>query len=259
MVVMSGMVPDRPTQPGRIAGPLEFSVYPFPKPQLPTLKGALLPSSRAESAEVGRQLAIDGTAMQLLRSSEGWAFRVGSVSTVAWYGPAETVAQAEDWMARYAAWCLWPRARARGPWGCLARVREGWVTALAHTGLPPEVETHVGVQDAEEHVARHLIAPAVWSAAQTADLPPGIRAVETQFWVREGYRVLATWASTALGALTRNAHRKNELGRGNYSTTDLAERLGISHATISGAAAGRSWNPQINKAVGALASRIRPW
>lgn len=71
----------------------------------------------------------------------------------------------------------------------------------------------------------------------------------------EGYRVLATWATAELGAITRAAYRNHELGRGNYSPTDLAERLGISHAMIAAAGAGRAWDPTISKAVGVLARR----
>ncbi|MFJ4189449.1 hypothetical protein [Kitasatospora sp. NPDC089509] len=129
------------------------------------------------------------------------------------------------------------------------------MTALARMALPPTVRVHLGVQDAEVHTAAHLIAPAEWSTGGDANLPPGVRAIETQFWVREGYRALTTWATADLGAITRAAYRNHELGRGNYSPTDLAERLGISHAMIAAAAAGRAWDPIINKAVGVLARR----
>ncbi|WP_224274975.1 hypothetical protein [Streptomyces sp. LS1784] len=129
------------------------------------------------------------------------------------------------------------------------------MTALARTALPPAVQVHLGVQDAEVHAAAHLIAPAWWSAVHDTSLSPGVWAIETQFWVREGYRVLATWATADLGTITRDAYRNHELGRGNYSATDLAERLGVSHAAISAAAAGRGWNPTISRAVGVLASR----
>lgn len=73
--------------------------------------------------------------------------------------------------------------------------------------------------------------------------------------MREGYRALATWATADLGAITRDAYRNHELGRGNYSPIDLAEQLGVSHAAISAAAARRGWNPAISKAVGVLARR----
>ncbi|MFD7450389.1 hypothetical protein [Kitasatospora sp. NPDC059827] len=129
------------------------------------------------------------------------------------------------------------------------------MTALANTALPPTVQHHLGVQDAEVHAAGHLITPAAWSSAHDTSLPPGIWAIETQFWVREGYRVLATWATADLGTITRDAYRNHELGRGSYSPTNLAERLDVSHAAISAAAAGRGWNPTISKAVGVLARR----
>ncbi|MFJ7279390.1 hypothetical protein [Kitasatospora sp. NPDC098663] len=129
------------------------------------------------------------------------------------------------------------------------------MTALARTALPPTVQVHLGVQEAEVHAAAHLIAPAGWSTEGSTSLPPGVRAVEERFWVREGYRALATWATADLGATTRAAYQNHELGRGNYSPIDLAEQPGVSHAAISAAAAGRSWNPVISKAVGALARR----
>ncbi|MFF4819831.1 hypothetical protein ACFY2K_35245 [Kitasatospora sp. NPDC001309] len=129
------------------------------------------------------------------------------------------------------------------------------MTALARTAQPPTVQLHLDVQDAEVHTAAHLIAPACWSPVNDASLPLGVRAIETQFWVREGYRVMATWATADLGATTRDAYRNHELGRGNYSPTDLAEQLGVSHAMIAAAAAGRGWNPTISRAVGVLARR----
>ncbi len=229
-------------------------MYPFPKPQLPRLDAASGPP-----AELGRDvnplLTIDGRAFQVVRTSAGWALRISTSSTVELYGPSDTGAQAEEWLHQYAAWCLWRLTRTRGPWGCLARTPEGWMTALARTALPPTVRLHLGVQDAEVHAAAHLINPAGWSPAHDTSLPPGVWAIETQFWVREGYRVMATWATADLGAITRDAYRNRELGRGNYSPMDLAERLGVSHAMISAAAAGRGWNPVISKVVGVLARR----
>ncbi|MBO1415098.1 hypothetical protein [Streptomyces sp. FH025] len=200
-------------------------------------------------------LTIEGRALQVVRTSAGWALRISTSSAVELYGPSDTSAQAEEWLLRYAAWRLWQLTRTRGPWGCLARAPEGWMTALARTALPPTVQLHLGVQDAEVHAAAHLIAPAGWSAVSDTSLPPGVWAIETQFWVREGYRVMATWATADLGAITRDAYRNHEIGRGNYSPTDLAERLGVSHAAISAAASGRGWNPSISKAVGVLARR----
>ncbi|MGW2871846.1 hypothetical protein, partial [Kitasatospora sp. NPDC001225] len=73
--------------------------------------------------------------------------------------------------------------------------------------------------------------------------------------MREGYRVLATWAIVDLGTITRDTYRNDELGRGNHSPTDLAERLGGSPSAISGAASGTGWNPPINRSTGVLAHR----
>ncbi|MFJ2866820.1 hypothetical protein [Kitasatospora sp. NPDC087314] len=249
--MLSDRAPDSRFAP---ASALETRVYPFPKPQLP-----LLDTASCRPAELDREanppLTVNGTAFQVIRTSAGWALRINSSSSVELYGPSDSSAQAEEWLHRYAAWRLWQLARTRGPWGCLAQAPEGWMTALAHTALPPAVQVHLGVQDAEVHAATHLIAPAQWSATGDTSMPPGVRAIEECFWVREGYRVLATWATAELGAITRAAYRNHELGRRNYSPTDLAERLGISHAMIAAAGAGRAWDPTISKAVGVLARR----
>ncbi|MFJ6380121.1 hypothetical protein ACIQI7_08990 [Kitasatospora sp. NPDC092039] len=231
-------------------------MYPFPKPQLPLLEAASCPPSDPDR-EAELALAVDGTEFHVVRTSSGWALRIRSSSSVELYGPSDSFEQTKEWLCRYAAWRLWPLTRTRGPWGCLVKASEGWMTALAHTALPPAVQPHLGVQDAEVCVAGHLITPAAWSAVHDTSLPSAIRAIETQFWVREGYRVLATWATADLGTITRDAYRGQELGRGNYSPTNLAERLGVSPSAISGAASGTGWNPTINRSTGVMANRNR--
>ncbi|WP_431681188.1 hypothetical protein [Kitasatospora sp. KL5] len=206
----------------------------------------------------GIELAAAGARYQVLSSAAGWVLRVaGPGGKTALYGPCTEAGQAETWMHQLAAWSLWPRAQVRGAWGCLARTEEGWFTTLAFRLLTPQVQIHADVRTAEEHAAGHLIAPAVWSDAADSDLPDAVRQVEEQFWVREGYRVLATWATSSLGELTREAYRGRVLARGNFPSADLAERLGVSVATISGATTGRSWDPPINRTRGVLASGRR--
>ncbi|MFJ6770121.1 hypothetical protein ACIQOV_03930 [Kitasatospora sp. NPDC091257] len=229
-------------------------MYPFPKPQLQLLDAASFPPADLDR-EAKPPLTVDGTAFQVVRTSAGWALRISSSSSVELYGPSDSSEQAEEWLHRYAAWRLWPLTRTRGPWGCLVKAPEGWMTALARTALPPTAQPHLGVQDAEVHAAGHLITPAAWSAVHDTSLPSGIWAIETQFWVREGYRVLATWATADLGTITRDAYRNQELGRGSYSPTNLAERLGVSQAAISSAASGTGWNPPVSRETGVLASR----
>ncbi|WP_371500241.1 hypothetical protein OG871_27400 [Kitasatospora sp. NBC_00374] len=214
------------------------------------------PPAAAPADRPGSSLSVAGAQFQILSSDEGWMLRAsmpGKGTTL--YGPCAGEARADAWLHQLAAWWLWPRAQVRGVWGCLARTEEGWVTALAHTTLSPQVQGHPDVQAAEEYAARHLITPALWSDVSDSGLPEAVRRIETQFWVREGFRVLATWASSTLGRLTREAYRSRELARGNFPSVDLAERLGVSHATVSSATTGRSWDPPINRARGVLASR----
>ncbi|MGW4694890.1 hypothetical protein ACWEO1_21230 [Kitasatospora cineracea] len=193
--------------------------------------------------------------LEVVPVDSGWALRISGAAEQS-FGPCSTPEEPESWMHEWAAWRLWPLAQTRGPWGCLARTGGGWMTALARTGLPPVVEAHSAVQHAEEHAARHLVSPAVWTAGPDG-LPDAVREIEVRFWVREGYRVLAAWATADLGALAREAYRQQQLGRGNFPVSELAARLGVSSATVSGAAAGRTWNPQISPAAGALAPRPR--
>ncbi|WP_406205237.1 hypothetical protein OH807_30490 [Kitasatospora sp. NBC_01560] len=216
-----------------------------------------IPSAAGAPAnQPGISLSVAGARFQVLPSDEGWVLRASVPGQPAsLYGPCVGEGRAEAWLHQLAAWWLWPRAQVRGVWGCLARTDDGWFTALAYTALSPQVQSHPDVQAAEEYTARHLITPALWSDGADSDLPEAVRSIETQFWVREGYRTLGTWATSTLGALTREAYRSQVLARGNFAATDLAERLGISHASISSATAGRSWDPPINRARGVLANR----
>ncbi|MFC5641320.1 hypothetical protein [Kitasatospora cinereorecta] len=233
-------------------------MYPFPRPDLPQVPGDLGLAPAVPAGQPGSELAAAGAWYQVLSSVAGWVLRVaGPGGKTALYGPGAQAGQVEAWMHQLAAWSLWPTAQVRGAWGCLARTDEGWFTALAFRHLSPQVQIHADVRAAEEHAAGHLIAPAVWSDATDSGLPDAVRRVEEQFWVREGHRVLATWASSSLGELTREAYRGRVLARGNFPSADLAERLGVSVATISGATTGRSWDPPINRARGVLANRRR--
>ncbi|WP_327074415.1 hypothetical protein OG196_31730 [Kitasatospora purpeofusca] len=233
-------------------------MYPFPRPDLPLMAEEVSPAAPVSASRTGASLSAAGVRLQVLFTDEGWVLRASMPGTpVTLYGPCVGELRAEAWLNRLAAWWLWPRAHVRGVWGCLALTEEGWFTALAHAALAPEVRSHPDVQAAEERAARHLVSPELWADGADLVLPDAVRRIETQFWVREGYRTLATWAGSTLGSLTREAYRSRELARGNFPTTDLAERLGVSHATVSGAAAGRSWDPPINRARGVLASRGR--
>ncbi|MCC9309280.1 hypothetical protein LN042_19685 [Kitasatospora sp. RB6PN24] len=202
-------------------------------------------------------LMTAGSVLHVLKQERQFVLRVaGSGEKVVVYGPWPSRDAAATALHRVAAWMLWPRARVRGAWGCLAHVEEGWATALCFEPLSPLVQMHPDIRAAEEHAARHLIAPDSWSDL-SSELPDAIRKIEEQFWVREGYRVLATWATASLGSLVRGAFRGRELARGNYPAVDLAERLAVSPATISAATTGRSWNPPINRQVGVLGERGR--
>ncbi|MFB8235555.1 hypothetical protein ACFC58_03295 [Kitasatospora purpeofusca] len=229
-------------------------MYPFPHPDLPPVPDSLDPTAEPPADLPGSQLTVGEALFQVFASDEGWILRTRLAGErPSLYGPCAGQARAEAWMHQLAAWWLWPRSQVRGVWGCLAQIDGAWFTALSHTALSPQVDTHSDVRTAEEHAARHMIAPAMWSGAEPDGLPTSVQKIETQFWVREGYRALATWATSALGALARDAYRSRELGRGDFPSGDLAERLGVSPATVSGAAVGRGWDPPINRARGVLA------
>ncbi|MEV7926137.1 hypothetical protein [Kitasatospora sp. NPDC088779] len=138
--------------------------------------------------DVNPLLIIDGQELRVVQTPTGWALLISTSSTVELSGPSDTSAQAQEWLHQYAAWRLWPLARTRGPWGCLALASEGWMTALARTALPPTVQVHLGVQEAEVHAAAHLIVPAGSSTEGSTSLPPGVRAVQERFWPTDTIR-----------------------------------------------------------------------
>ncbi|MFJ8043830.1 hypothetical protein ACIRBX_25340 [Kitasatospora sp. NPDC096147] len=197
-----------------------------------------------------------GTQLNVLSSDEGWLLRVKKPGTEPeLFGPCAGEGRAEEWLHQMTAHLLWLKAHVRGPWGCLAQVEEGWFTALVNTAWTPRVALHVGVQDADEYAARHLITPAVWFDASEADLAAQLREVEKRYWVQEGYRVLHTWAAVALGRSVREAYRSQVLGWGGYPVSELADRLGCSTGMLSAAKIGKAWDPAINRRVGVFPTR----
>ncbi|MEV8095251.1 hypothetical protein [Kitasatospora sp. NPDC085879] len=206
-------------------------VYPFPRPDLPRVPGDLDLAAAVPADQPGSELAVAGARYQVLSSPAGWVLRAaGPGGKTALYGPCAAAGRAETWMHQLAAWSLWslwPVAQVRGAWGCIARTDDGWFTALAFRGLPPQVQIHADVRAAEEQAAGHLITPAVWSDSTDSGLPDSVRRIEEQFWVREGHRVLATCATSSLGELAREAYRERALTRGTSRAPTLPSALGL--------------------------------